>query len=161
VDNVRYDAGAVYCTVLTLTRRMSSNIGSKGAAGIRGVQLVPPSHALTLLSTSRKVKTTDKTQYTVNNANMEVMTAKSNLRDRLWSPRVLFHHEIPLRKKSIKWIEQWIPYTMVRTAMGTRHEYMPAMHGRSVISRDCVGEVAGLTIEPCLAYYAYDPVSDR
>jgi hypothetical protein len=44
---------------------------------------------------------------------MEVVMAKSHLRDRLWSPRVLFHHEIPLRKKNIKRIEQWITYTMV------------------------------------------------
>jgi hypothetical protein len=35
----------------------------------------------------------EKIQYTVFNANMEVVMVKSHFRDRLWSPLVLFHHK--------------------------------------------------------------------
>jgi hypothetical protein len=45
--------------------------------------------------------------------------------------------------------------------MITRHKYIPwwsGMHGRVSSQNGHVEEVAGLTIEQCLTYDAYDPV---
>lgn len=44
------------------------------------------------------MKTTERIQYRVDSANMEVVKARSHFRDRLWSPLELFHHENSLRK---------------------------------------------------------------
>jgi hypothetical protein len=44
-------------------------------------------------SRTGKMATADTIQYTVDNANMEVIIARSHFRDRVWSPLVLFHQE--------------------------------------------------------------------
>src|SRR6266850_2111136 len=93
----------LYCTVLTLMRRMSSNIDSNTAAGslptlaatscVRQTEALSlPKHAAILLlneSTSREVKTTERIQYMVDKANAEMVNARSHFLDRLWSPLVL------------------------------------------------------------------------
>jgi hypothetical protein len=100
------------CMVLTLTKRKSSNSPSKVAGDIRiadnssirqreALSLSKPEHTLMLLvnkSACRNVKATERIQYRVENANMEVVKARSHFRDRPWSPLALFHHENSLRK---------------------------------------------------------------
>src|SRR5580693_2080718 len=100
----------LHCAVLTLTRRMSSKIGSRGHRGAAIIWAMQteastwPSHALTLLfhkSTTKNVRTIHTIQYTVDKAKVEVMMARSHFRGRLWIPLVLYHHDNPLRKRSI------------------------------------------------------------
>ena len=124
-----YEASTLYCTVLTLTRRMSSNIDCQDAAEIpisvptisrpkQPKALSLPKHVMILLlneSKSRKVKTTETIQYRVDNANMEVVKARSHFCVRLRSPLVLFvlfHHENSLRKKDIIQVEWRNTYTI-------------------------------------------------
>ena len=67
------------------------------------VALSLPKHAAMLLlneSTSRDVKTTERVQYKVDKANVEMVKMRSHFLDRLWSPFVLFHHEDSLRKRA-------------------------------------------------------------
>jgi hypothetical protein len=85
-DMSEYEAGTLYCTVLTLTRRMALNIDSQ-FGGLR---------VLMYASMTRKVKTIDMIQYVVDIANMIVVIASSHFRDRVRSPLALFHHEASL-----------------------------------------------------------------
>ena len=67
-------------------------IGNKtiGRSRLRGAWsnwLCPKSMAI-------KVTTSDMIQCTDENANMVMIMAKSHFRDPVWSPFVLFHHEI-------------------------------------------------------------------
>jgi len=109
-------AGTRYSAVLTVTlmRRMSfSNIdqvidvrNSESSISVikQETVLSLPKHPVTVLlheSRNVKVKTTERIQYTVDNANTKVMRARSHFRARLWSPLVLFHDENSVRKKCI------------------------------------------------------------
>ena len=47
------------------------------------------------------MKTTERIQYAVDNADKKMMRARSHFRARLWSPLVLFHGENSMRKKCI------------------------------------------------------------
>jgi len=88
---------------------------------------LPKQPVTALLHESRnvKVKTTERIQYMVDNANRKVMRARSHFRARLWSPLVLLHGENSVRKKCIGQIGLRIPYTMACIAMGKRHKYIP------------------------------------
>jgi hypothetical protein len=91
---------------------MSNNVASQAdadrlvriAATSRRTQKEPsslPWHSVTLLFNelmNRTVKATEKIQYTVINANMEVMMTRSHFRDRLWRPLALFRHKKILQK---------------------------------------------------------------
>ena len=76
------------CT-LTLTRR-ASIIGNQ-SDGLRAMG----SNWLCHTSMTIKVRKVDMIQYMDESANVVMVVAKSHFCDRVWSPLMLFHHEIP------------------------------------------------------------------
>ena len=60
-----------------------------------------PATVLPKESSNANVKTTERIQYTVDNANTKEVRARRHFRARLWSPLVLLHGEKSVRRKSI------------------------------------------------------------
>jgi hypothetical protein len=107
-----------------------------------------PRHPVTaLLHTSRivKVKTMEKMQCMVDNANMKVLRARSHFRARLWSPLVLFDGENLVRSSASGRLGEGC-LTLWREQRWERDINISLGHEGSVIRIEYVREVAGMTI---------------